>query len=160
MNRRTWALALAALAFAPASRADEAPDLPLARDLRADARLAREQRIPLVILFSLPRCPYCSEVRRLYLLPMLRDPAQARRAVIRQVNLGSDERILGFDGAAVTHDALAKAHGVRAAPVVAFWNARGQPIAEPLNGMLLADFYAAYLEAALEAATQRLGAPG
>ena len=159
MKRREWVLAVAALAVAPAARAEEAPDLPLARDLRADARLVRERRIPFVILFSLPRCPYCSEVRRSHLLPMLRDPAQARRAVIRQVNLGSDERLIGFDGASLTHDAVARAHGVRAAPVVAFWNDKGQPIADPLSGMLLPDFYSAYLESALQAATARVAAP-
>jgi len=152
MDRRQSCLSLLALAAAPALGAAEAPDLPLATDLRADARLARERRIPFVVLFSLPRCPYCSEVRRAHLLPMLRDPAQAARAIFRQVNLGSDQPITGFDGRPTTHDRLAQAHGVRAVPVVAFWNARGESAAEPIRGMLLPDFYGAYLEAALEKA--------
>lgn len=160
MKRRELILALSALAAAPALRAAEAPDLPLASDLRADARLARERRIPIVILFSLPGCPYCSEVRRAHLLPRLRDPAQASRAIIRQVNLGSDERIVGFDGRPTTHDAIARFHGVRAAPEVAFWDARGRPVAEPLKGMLLPDFYAAYLESALATAGARVAEPG
>jgi thioredoxin-related protein len=160
MNRRNLILALSALAALPASGAGEAPDLPLARDLRADAVEIRERRIPLVILFSLPGCPYCSEVRRSHLLPMLRDPAWDRRAVLRQVNLRSDAGIIGFDGASITHEALARAHGVRAAPVVAFWDSGGKPIAESLSGMLLPDFYGAYLAIALEAARARLTAPG
>jgi thioredoxin-related protein len=160
MNRRDLLLALPALAASTALRAEVAPDLPLARDLRADALLVRERRIPFLVLFSLAHCPYCSEVRRSHLLPMLRDPAQARRAVIRQVNIGSDERIVGFDGAPTTHDAVARAHGVRAAPVVAFWDAQGRPIADSLSGMLLPDFYSAYLESALESATARLARHG
>jgi thioredoxin-related protein len=158
MDRRDLILALAALAAAPALRAEDAPDLPLVRDLAADARLVRERRVPFLILFSLPRCPYCSEVRRSHLLPMLRDPAQARRAVIRQVNVGSDDRVAGFDGKPTTHDAIALSHGVRAAPVVAFWDGLGRPVADPLVGMLLPDFYGAYLDAALETATRRLAA--
>jgi thioredoxin-related protein len=159
MNRRELILALGALAASPALRAEDAPDLPLAGDLRADALVVQARRIPFLVLFSLAHCPYCSEVRRSYLLPMLRDPAQARRAVIRQVNVGSDDRVTGFDGKPTTHDAIAQAHGVRAAPVVVFWDAAGRPIAERLTGLLLPDFYGAYLEASLEAATRRLAAP-
>jgi thioredoxin-related protein len=156
MRRRELILALAVSMAAPALRAAEAPDLPLARDFQDDARLARERRVPLLILFSLPRCPYCSEVRRAHLLPMLRDPAQAGRAIIRQVNLGSDDPIVGFDGKATTHDAVARRHGVRAAPEVAFWDPQGRQAAEPLKGMLLPDFYASYLESALATARARV----
>ncbi len=160
MNRREAIVALSALAVSPTVRAAEAPDLPLARDFRSDASLARERRVPFLILFSLPRCPYCSEVRRSHLLPMLRDPAQASRTIIRQVNLGSDDRIVGFDGIPTTHDAIARFHGVRAAPEVAFWDSRGRPVAEPLKGMLLPDFYAAYLESALATACARVAEAG
>ncbi len=47
---------------------------------------------------------------------------------------------------------------MRAVPVVAFWDGEGKPIAESLSGMLLPDFYSAYLDAALEAARARLAA--
>lgn len=160
MNRRESLVALSALAVSPAVRAAEAPDLPLAKDFRSDSRLARERRVPFLILFSLPRCPYCSEVRRAHLLPMLRDPALASRAIIRQVNLGSDDRIVGFDGKPTTHDAMARFHGVRAAPEVAFWDPQGRQAAEPLKGMLLPDFYASYLEAALATARARVAESG
>ena len=45
---------------------------------------------------------------------------------------------------------------MRSAPVVAFWDGEGRPVADPLKGMLLPDFYAAYLESALESARARL----
>ena len=141
-------------------RAAEAPDLPLAANLQADGRVARRRRIPFVVLFSLARCPYCSEVRRAHLLPMLRDPAQAQLAVIRQINIGSDERIIDFDGNPTTHDALATRYGHRAAPVVAFWDPRGKPVAEEIRGMPLADFYASYLESALATARASVSATG
>ena len=55
---------------------------------------------------------------------------------------------------------IARAHDVRSAPVVAFWDGEGRPVADPLRGMLLPDFYSAYLESALETARARLGARG
>ena len=78
--------------------------------------------------------------------------------IIRQVDIDGDQPITGFTGERVTPAQIARAHGVRAAPVVAFWDGDGKPIAEPLSGMLLPDFYSAYLDAALEAARARLAA--
>lgn len=159
LARRRFLLACAS-AFAGAAFAAPRAALALATDLQADGRLSRARREPIVILFSLPGCPYCEIVRRSHLNPMLRDPAQAGRAIIRQIDVGSDLRITGFKGERTTHEAIARAHDVRSAPVVAFWDGEGRPVADPLKGMLLPDFYSAYLDAALETARSRLAARG
>lgn len=155
MKRRDLLLALAALATPAAGAADD-PDLPLATDLRADGRDAQARRIPLVVLFSIPGCPHCREVRRSHLRPLSRDPERAALAIVRQANVGGGENVVGFDGVATTHGALARAHGIRFAPVVAFWDGTGQVLAQSLNGMLLPDFYGAYLDQSLEASLRRL----
>lgn len=158
IDRRQFLLLAPALAFAPTAVAAAETPIPLATDLQADGRLSRSRRVPIVVLFSLPRCPYCEIVRRSHLAPMLRDPRESGRVIIRQLDIGGDEPVVGFDGSRTTHGAIARAHGVRAAPVVAFWDGEGKAIAEPLKGMLLPDFYAAYLEAAIESARERLAA--
>jgi len=99
VNRRDLLLALAAAAL-PAVGAPAPPDLPLAADLAADARAVRRTRSPLVVLFSVPNCPYCHEVRRSHLLPLLHDPARGPRFILRQVDLGGETRVVGFDGRA------------------------------------------------------------
>ncbi|MBE0618888.1 MAG: thioredoxin, partial [Proteobacteria bacterium] len=86
--------------------------------------------------------------------------ALAAQAIIRQVDVGSDLRITGFKGERTTHEAIARSHDVRSAPVVAFWDGEGRPVADSLRGMLLPDFYSAYLDAALETARSRLAARG
>lgn len=158
MDRRRFLLLVPAMAVPAGVLADAEAEVPLAADLGADGRLSRRRKIPIVILFSLPGCPYCEIVRRSHLNPMLRDPAQAGRAIIRQIDVGSDLRITGFKGERTTHEAIARAHDVRSAPVVAFWDGAGVPVADPLKGMLLPDFYSAYLDAALETARKRLAA--
>ena len=60
------------------------------------------------------------------------------------------------DRQGTTHAAVARAHDVRFAPVVAFWDGEGRPLAEPLKGMLLPDFYGAYLDDAIASARARL----
>ena len=156
MRRRAFLLLAPAAVLAANARGAQSAGLPLATDLRADGRLSRRLNAPIVVLFSLPGCPYCEIVRRSHLLPLLRDPQQAARVIIRQVDIDGDQAIVGFSGERVTPAQLAKAHGVRAAPVVAFWDGEGKPIADSLSGMLLPDFYSAYLEAALDVARRHL----
>ena len=157
MNRRDVLLALAALAL-PSLAAPAAPDLPLASDLAADAKEMRRKRTPLIVLFSLPGCPYCHEVRRSHLLPLLNDAARSPGFILRQVDLRSEARVVDFDGRATSHGELARARGIRSAPEVVFWDDRGRAIAEPLRGMLLPDFYGAYLDESLETARRALAA--
>jgi thioredoxin-related protein len=149
-------LALPAWGAAAGARASPGAGIPLATDLQSDGRLSRERREPIVVLFSLPGCPYCEAVRRSHLAPMLRDPKLAARLIVRQVDVGVEEPLRGFAGERTTHAAVARAHGVRFAPVVAFWDGEGRALAEPLKGMLLPDFYGAYLDDAIAAARAKL----
>lgn len=160
IGRRAFILLAPAMGLALAARSAPAAEIPLATDLRSDGRISRSSKAPLVILFSLPRCPYCEIVRRSYLAPMLRDPGQAGRAIIRQIDIAGEHPVVGFAGERTTHGDIARLHDVRAAPVVAFWDGDGRTAAEPLRGMLLPDFYGAYLEAAIEAARGRLARRG
>ena len=155
-GRRRFILALPAMGLAALARASADSAIPLASDFRADGRLSRERREPIVILFSLPGCPYCEIVRRSHLAPMLRAPGAAGRMIVRQVDVGIEEPVTGFGGERTTHAAVARAHGVRFAPVVAFWDGEGGALAEPIKGMLLPDFYGAYLEDAIASARARL----
>ena len=159
LGRRKFLVLGPALAWALAARAAPPTAIPLATDLQADGRLSRQRKAPIVVLFSLPGCPYCEIVRRSHLAPILTDPKQSRRVIVRQVDIDADEAVVGFSGERTTHARIARAHDVRSAPVVAFWDGEGRPIAEPLRGMLLPDFYSAYLESAVQAARTRLGAP-
>lgn len=159
-NRRRFLAAATALALPwTAAAATRAPLLPLAENLQADGRLSRTRGAPIVVLFSLPGCPYCEIVRRSHLGPMLADPRHASRVIIRQIDIDADQALVGFDGKRTTHARIARDHGVRAAPVVAFWDGEGRDAAPPLRGMLLPDFYGGYLEDAIEAARKSLSTP-
>lgn len=164
MGRRRFVAAALVLACAP-RWAQAGPEplrtaIVLATDLQADGRLVRSRRAPLVILFSLPGCPYCEIVRRSHLAPMLRDPLRAGRVIIRQIDIGEDHGVKGFRGEPTTHAAIARSHDARSAPVVAFWDGEGRTLAASLQGLLLEDFYSAYLDEAIETARSRLAARG
>ena len=131
-----------------------------AQDLANDAREAQRLGVPILILYSLPGCPYCEAIRRSHLTPMneASNKAQApRRAIIRQVDLKSSLGLIDFEGQRVSHASFAQAQNIKFAPVVAFYGKDAKPLTDPLIGTMLPDFYGQYLDDALTTATFKLG---
>jgi thioredoxin-related protein len=125
-------------------------NLPPAQDLRAEAERAAQAGGPLIVVFSRKDCKYCETVKRDYLKPLAANPRFRDRVVVRQVNQDSDAALVDFRGQATTHARLAKAEKVKLVPIVAFYGPQGRPLAEPIVGARLPDFYPSYLEESVE----------
>ena len=136
--------------------------LPTARNLAADAKSAEQSGLPLIVLVSLAGCPHCDVVRRSHLLPLLRDVAgatgvpKAPKAIVRQVEVNGSERLRDFNGKDMSHAEFARYYKASIAPVVFFFNAKGELLAAPLVGSMIPDFYGAYFDAALSEAGSTL----
>lgn len=146
-------IAVCALALSPVLAAKPSrtagPPLPLLTHAGNDAHAADNPGVVFVVLFSLPGCHFCEEVRSHYLAPLARDAANRGRLVIREVDLNSPRALTDFEGAATTQAAFAKRHKVQFAPTVLFLDAQGRQVASPLVGAGKADFYGAYLDDAI-----------
>lgn len=116
-----------------------------AADLAADAKLAAQRKLPVLVLFSSPDCHYCERVKAEYLVPMQQDPAFADRVVIREVTVGSMGALVDFAGAKTTEGEFASASGVFMVPTVQVFDASGHPVGDALVGLLNPDFYYGYL---------------
>lgn len=147
MHRRALLAAAALYAVPFRGVAQEDRLLPLASDLRELGEAGRRARVPIVLLFSTPGCPYCREVRRNYLVPLQSTPAPA--ALIREIDITSRDALIDFDGRAITHAQFAERRGIGMAPVVMALDGRGVAIGEPLVGLDAAGFYGAYLDSLL-----------
>jgi thiol-disulfide isomerase/thioredoxin len=146
-----------AVAYAMASPAWAHPvSLPVPSDLRNEAALVRQEGKPLVVLFSLPACPYCKEVRENYLVPLVRDAAPADRALIREIDITSNAQIRDFEGHLVSQHDFAARYKVRVTPTVLVFDASGMLLADPLVGSGMAGFYGAYLDSALSQSARKL----
>ncbi len=109
----------------------------------------------MVVLYSQADCSYCDEART-YLVPMASDPANAQRALFRQIDIDSDAALTGFGGQPTTHRAVARQLGARFAPTVSVLDADGRPLGEAIVGMRLADFYGQYVDNAIDSARTML----
>ncbi len=140
----------------------EGPPLPWLRDARQEAAPAVRSGQPLLILFSMPDCSYCPDVRDNYLRPLAREASAKPGSVpvVREVDITSTEKLLDFEGKAVESRQFSRRYQVKATPTVLLLDERGQPLAQPLVGAGMAGFYGAYLDSALETARQKLKARG
>lgn len=127
-------------------------DLPAAVSLPQHLAAALRQGSPLVVMVSLPGCPFCRVARENYLVPMLRE----QQLPIVQVDMQSKQLLRAFSGADVTHERQIQDWRIRIAPTVLFFGPQGVEVAERLVGAMLPDFYGAYLEQRLATARKAL----
>ena len=157
--RRASLIWILACALAPAAWAD---GLRLASNLAAEAGAAAAARVPLVVFFSQPGCDYCERARRDYLEPMVAQSGAHAQFRLVEVDVTSAAPLADFGGRMLTQAAFAQEQHVRIVPTLAFLGPRGEPLAEPLVGLTLPDFYQSYIDLRIEAARARLAprAPG
>jgi thioredoxin-related protein len=149
------AWALLATAAAAASSVRLAPAL----DLAADARAAAASGRALVLLYATADCPWCRRVRQEFLIPMQRSPVDAKRVLVREIDIESNRPLVGVDDEPTTHARFATARGLRFVPVVTFHGADGVETAERLVGFRTADWYGAYLDRRIDTARSRMPQP-
>jgi len=126
--------------------------LPIPDSLPDVATAAARQAEPLILLISLPGCPYCELVRRNYLLA-----AQAEGLPVWQINMKDKQRpLVDFDGNSSHAVEQITRWKVRLAPTVLFLSPRGQELAARLVGIASVDFYGAYLDERIATARQAI----
>lgn len=97
---------------------------------------------PLLVLVSLPGCPFCKIAREHYLLPLQRE----HNVAVVQIDMRSRQMIVGFAGGQQTQDELIQSWGIKVTPTVLFFGRGGVEVAERLVGASIPDFYGAYLD--------------
>jgi thioredoxin-related protein len=150
LSRRALLLApLLATAAVPLQAGQ--PALPMPGSLASALEAALVRRRALVMMVSLPGCPWCKLVRQSYLAPLL-----AEGQPVIELDMQDQRGIVGFDGAATTPMRLADGLRVRVAPTVLFLGRGGREIAPRLTGVTSEDFYGAYLDERVAAANRAL----
>ena len=159
VDRRAWsryAVALCALSMGLPRYAFSAgvltPSLPMATSLPVSLEAALKSREPLVVMVSLPGCPYCTIVREHHLVHL-----GARGGHVVQVDMRNRELLTDFDGQSLTQDAWIRQRQIKLAPTVLFFGPSGKEVAKRLDGAYLPDFYAAYFDEQYQNARQAVG---
>ena len=125
-------------------------------DLAALGERAGRENLPILLVVSQADCPYCKLLKREILEPMLLGGEYTDRVLIREFFIDSELPVRDFDGREVAPDGLAGRYGARLTPTVLLLDHRGRELTDPLIGINTVDFYGYYLDAAIDAARDRL----
>jgi thioredoxin-related protein len=128
--------------------------LPWPANLRTAGHEAQGRGEPLVLMVSLPGCPWCELLRRNYLTPMRAEGMAAFEFMITE----RKQRIADFQGQSITPAAWSEARKISITPTLLFFNAQGQEIAPRIEGVASADFIGAILDERLTTARERIKA--
>jgi hypothetical protein len=160
-SRRAVAISGATLLIAPLAHTRPA-ETPLQRitNFGKASQAAAVLAEPLVVLISLPGCPFCEIVRRNYLVPMR---AESNLQAWQLDTTDAKTALTDFDGKRTTPASWIHAKQLRTTPTLLFLSSvhtkekpLGHELAERLEGFASADFYGAYLDDRLSTARSKL----
>ena len=135
-----------------------AGDLVPAKNLESDAVEASRKGVPILLLYTASYCHYCAGVKAEVFFPMASDPAYQSRVVLREVQIDSDIQLRGFHGKTVDHHRFAEERGIVIVPTLEFVDDQGMPLAEPIIGSGLIDFYGHYVEQGIDSSLFKIKA--
>ena len=128
--------------------------LPFPADLALAARLANAAGQPLVLMVSLPGCPWCELLRRNYLGPMRGEGVAAYEFMVNE----RSRTLQNFQAQRIMPAALSSDLKITITPTLLFLGRDGQEIASRIEGVASADFIGALLNERLSIARERLQA--
>ena len=164
-HRRCWPWFMASLLFgfslfAGLNGSAFARDyvIPETRDLYADARLAAEKNVPLLVMFAMEDCGYCEQVKQDFLIPMLRSGDYTDKVLMRIVRVDDYSYVKDFDGQERPGDSIATRFRAYVVPTVIFVDKDGKQLSPRLLGITTPDFYGGDLDNAINESLRKLRA--
>ncbi len=140
------------LARATAQNRPQSKALPWPDHLPRLAALAQRQGQPLVLMVSLPGCPWCELLRRNYLGPMRQEGVHAYEFMIND----SRQQLVDFSEQKITPAQWSERHKISISPTLLFFNSQGLELAPRLEGVASADLIGALLDDRLSVARAKL----
>lgn len=156
MRIATLITTILAWGISPLVLAQPVVNLPAARSFEADGKLAASKKIPILVLYTSPGCPYCERAKSEYLVPMLNDPAYKNKVIMREVDITSQSPITLFNGSKSSGAAFAAQHKITMVPTIKLMDAQNEELAEPIIGLLIQDFYFGYIDSAITLGLQKM----
>jgi len=129
--------------------------LPSAEDFFIDSQKVRINKTPILIMFSVPDCPYCKKIKEEVLSPMAKLDEYKNKIIIRHVDSSSSDEITNFFNESVSESNFSFNYVIDLFPTVILVNNYGV-ILDKIIGAGVEDYYWMYLDEAITTATLKL----
>ena len=134
-------------------------DVPVASDLQQDAHAARQDRLPLMLVFSAITCSHCDELEEEFIRPMLLSGEYSDRILIRKLVLDNGSSLTDFAGQRRAVEEFAHSYGVYVTPTILFVDHTGRQLAERMVGINTIEMYGGYLDQCIDTALMHIRQP-
>ena len=129
--------------------------LPSAQDFLMDSQKVWKQKIPILIMFSIPNCAYCKKIKEDVLSPMAQLEEYDDKIIIRHVNADSFDEVNNFYNEAVSHNELTFHYAVNFFPTVILVDNYGASLGK-IVGVPNEEMYWTDLDEVIEKSTKKL----
>lgn len=134
-------------------------DIPIAEDLHHDGQQARQQQLPIMLVFGAITCSYCDELEAEFIKPMLLGGEYTDKIIIRKLELDSGSRLRDFSGRQRDVATFAQDYGVYVTPTILFVDHTGRQLAERMVGINTIEMYGGYLDQCIDTALMHIREP-
>lgn len=129
--------------------------LPLAKNLLADAQLVDKNKTPILIMFSIPNCSYCEEVKREVIAPMSTLNEYKNKIIIRHVDASTLQDMRDFYNNKTNHARFAFQNGINFYPTVFLMDNYGANLGK-IIGVPNMDYYWTELDKLIDKSITKL----
>lgn len=133
-----------------------AGELQVTHDLKADAEQASRERMPILLLVSQEDCPFCWQIKREILNPMVLSGDYDDRLIMREIFIDAGFRLKDFQGREVEGGDFALRYSVSLTPTLLFLDPQGNPLTDKMVGIQTPEMYFLYVDASISEAVDRL----
>ena len=129
--------------------------LPVAKNFFIDSQKVWKQKTPILIMFSIPDCPYCEKIKEDVIGPMAKMKEYQDKVIIRNVNAQSFDDLTNFYNEEVTHNEFAFKYAVNFFPTVILVDNYGASLGK-IIGVSSEEYYWTDLDDMIEKSTKKL----
>ena len=121
----------------------------VSQDMSELGHLSRENRVPILLMFSTEECTYCKRLEADVLGPMRLAGVDPKRIILRKVLMDQYDTLRDFNGKQRNAESFGIARGVEVVPTLQLVDASGKELVPKIVGYQTPGLYGAYLEQAI-----------
>jgi len=144
------------MAKSSAESGDNGNVVPQINDFFVEAVAAKKSRLPILVMFSADDCDYCEKLEAEILRPMYISGDYHDKVIIRKVMIDDYDSVRDFKGVELEASEFADKYHVMVTPTVMLLDSDGELLAPKILGINTVEFYAAYLDQAIDVSYESL----
>lgn len=133
----------------------------LVSDLNEIGEKAHRENLPILLMVSQDHCPFCVELKREVLNPMVISGEYDDQVVIVELLIDIGDKVIDFEGDSVDADSIATNYNIWVTPTLLFLDHRGKEVHKRMLGVNTIEMFGYYLDESLKDALKavRQGEP-